>query len=79
VSSNDVFRLLEAKVELERLQEAAEALSDGQETDLIRAQLLHIQHALFEAERIVRLAGIAAAPMPWWQEWQQTKESGSVE
>jgi hypothetical protein len=79
VSSNDVFRLLEAKVELERLQEAAEALFDGQETDLIRAQLLHVQHALFEAERIARLAGIAAAPMPWWQEWQQTKGSGPVE
>jgi hypothetical protein len=69
MSSNDVFRLLQAKVELERLQEAAEALSDGQEVDLIRTQLLHVHHALFEAERIVRLAGSAAEPMPWWQEW----------
>jgi hypothetical protein len=79
MSSNDVFRLLQAKVELERLQEAAEALSDGQEVDLIRAQLLHVHHAIFEAERIVRLVGIAAEPMPWWQAWQQKHGSGSAE
>jgi hypothetical protein len=79
LSSNGMFQLLEAEVELEHPQEAAETLPDGQEADLLRAQLLHIQHALSEAERIARLAGIAAEPTPWWQEWQQERGSGSVE
>jgi hypothetical protein len=68
----DVVRLLESQVKLEHLQEAAAALPDGQAADFLRAQLDQIQHAIVQAERIVAVAGLAAKPMPWWRDWQDS-------